>query len=69
MGQFHTRTYADVHVTSLFESAHKGSIAHVRSEVFGARQLSPFRNPIVEFCPNNAHMRPNRIGGKNRFRG
>jgi hypothetical protein len=69
MGHFYARTYADVHVTSLFESAHKGSIAHVLSEVFAARQSLTFRDPIVEFCPKNAHMRPSRIGGKNRFRG
>src|SRR5262245_45936736 len=64
MGHFHRLTYADVHITSLFESAHKGSIAHALAEVFGARQSLTFRLPIVEFCPNNAHVRPNRIGGE-----
>jgi len=64
MGHFHTLAYADAHVTSFFESGHKGSIAHALSEVFGARQSLTFRYPIVEFCPNNAHVRQNRIGGE-----
>jgi hypothetical protein len=64
MGHFHTLTYADAHVTSFFEIAHKGSIAYALSEVFGARQSLTFRYPMVEICPNNAHVRPNRIGGK-----
>jgi hypothetical protein len=54
---------ADANVTSFFESAHKGSIAHALSEVFGARQSLTFRYLIVEFCPTNAHVRPNRIEG------
>jgi hypothetical protein len=64
MGHFHTLAYADAHVTSFFESGHKGSIAHALSEFFGARRSLAFRYPIVEFCPNNAHVRPNRIGGE-----
>jgi hypothetical protein len=64
MGHFHTLTYADAHITSLFASAHKRSIALSQSEVFGARHSSTFRYPIVECCPTNAHLRPNRIGGE-----
>ena len=64
MSHFHTFAYADAHVTSFLESGRKGSIAHALSEVFGARRSLTFRYPIVEFCPNNAHVRPNRIGGE-----
>jgi hypothetical protein len=64
MGHFHTLTYAYAHVTSFFEIAHKGSIPHALSEVFGARQSLTFRYPMVEFCPNDAHVRANRIGGE-----
>jgi hypothetical protein len=51
MGHFHTLTYADAHVTSLFESAHKRSIAPALSEVFGARQSLTFRYPLSNFAP------------------